>query len=184
MKRTTATICLIATLVAVSGCTETRRTLIKEKGAPDEFQVYTRAPLSLPPEYGLRPPAAPGSEVRKEDDPAIKARIAITGRQQVPSQPIDASSPGLAVLYSLTGVNRAEPNIRQLVNSETSKFAEEDTSVMEGLMFGDEAVSGTVVDPVKEMSRIRENQALGTPINEGEVPSIERKAPRLLDGIF
>ena len=179
----TSVIGLIVVAGIIAGCADTRRNLIKEKGAPDEFQVYKRAPLSVPKDFGLRPPAEPGTEIRPEDDPAVQARVVITGRQ-APTQVVNSSSPGLAAIYSRTGVASAEPNIRQLVDKETSAFAVEDVSVMETLMFGDELQYGTTVDAAKEAQRIRENQAKGVPVNEGEIPKIERKQPRLLDGVF
>ncbi|MDH5188950.1 MAG: DUF3035 domain-containing protein [Rhodospirillaceae bacterium] len=181
--KATSIICLIVAAGIVAGCADTRRNLIKEKAAPDEFQVYKRAPLSMPPDFGLRPPAAPGTEVRAEDDPTTQARIVITGRQ-APVQVVNSSTPGLAAIYLRTGVGSAEPNIRNLVDNETSAFAVENISVMESLMFGDDIKYGTTVDAAKEAERIRENQAKGAPINEGEIPKIERKEPRLLDGVF
>jgi hypothetical protein len=54
------------------------------KRAPDEFAVYSRAPLSLPPGYNLRPPA-PGSTV---DDPLgarREARAALVGESAAAS---------------------------------------------------------------------------------------------------
>lgn len=43
-------------ILALSACsTETKRKLGLANQAPDEFMVMSRAPLSLPPEYGLRP---------------------------------------------------------------------------------------------------------------------------------
>ncbi|MBM3559287.1 MAG: DUF3035 domain-containing protein, partial [Alphaproteobacteria bacterium] len=43
--------------LAVGGCGEdTKRSLGLSKPAPDEFSVVSRAPLSLPPNYTLRPP--------------------------------------------------------------------------------------------------------------------------------
>ena len=41
---------------AVSGCESTRETFGLNKTAPDEFQVVSRAPLSLPPDFTLRVP--------------------------------------------------------------------------------------------------------------------------------
>ena len=179
----TSVIGIIIIAGVIVGCADTRRNLIKEKGAPDEFQVYKRAPLSIPPDFGLRPPAEPGSEIRPEDDPTVQARVVITGRK-APTQVVNSSSPGLAAIYSRTGVANAEPNIRQLVDKETSAYAVEDVSVMETLMFGDELQYGTTVDAAKETQRIRENKTKGVPLNEGEIPKIERKQPRLLDGVF
>lgn len=181
--KTASIVCLIVVASIVAGCADTRRTLIKEKAAPDEFQVYKRAPLSVPKDFGLRPPADPGTELRPEDDPTTQARIIVTGRQ-APAQVVNSSSTGLAAIYSRTGVASVEPNIRSIVDKESSAFAVEDTSVMESLMFGDEMQYGTAVDPAKEAERIRENKAKGIPLNEGEIPKIERKQPRLLDGVF
>ena len=36
-------------------CGMTRKSLGLEKDAPDEMLVVSRAPLSIPPEFGLRP---------------------------------------------------------------------------------------------------------------------------------
>src|SRR5690606_33831923 len=42
--------------LAVSGCDSAREAMGLNKKSPDEFAVVTRAPLVLPPEFGLRPP--------------------------------------------------------------------------------------------------------------------------------
>ena len=47
---------LIGTML-LSGCTSQQTNVFaQEKASPDEFAVYSRAPLSLPPDFGLRPP--------------------------------------------------------------------------------------------------------------------------------
>lgn len=47
---------VLAVAFVLSACsTETKRKLGLANQAPDEFMVMSRAPLSLPPEYGLRP---------------------------------------------------------------------------------------------------------------------------------
>ena len=42
--------------LGVAGCESTRETFGLNKQAPDEFQVVSRAPLSLPPDFTLRVP--------------------------------------------------------------------------------------------------------------------------------
>ena len=49
-----------AALIA-TGCTSTSRVLGLEKSAPNEFNILTKAPLIVPPEYNLRPPAVGAS---------------------------------------------------------------------------------------------------------------------------
>ena len=45
-----------ALTLAVSACGGFREQLGLEKQSPDEFRVVSRAPLTLPPDYSLRPP--------------------------------------------------------------------------------------------------------------------------------
>ncbi len=48
-------------IVSLCGCGLTNQDLGLEKSAPDEMMVVPRAPLSLPPEYNLRPVAGDAS---------------------------------------------------------------------------------------------------------------------------
>ena len=42
-------------MTALCGCTTMKKTLGIEKNSPDEMMVVSRAPLSIPPEFNLRP---------------------------------------------------------------------------------------------------------------------------------
>ena len=171
----------------LGGCEDVRSALGQSKSAPDEFAVYSRAPLSLPPDYGLRPPA-PGSTRPQEVAPRSEARRAVLGAKGTAKAGRAApagSSPGVQALLTNLGTQNANPNIRATINRETTILAEEDVTFAESVMFWNTPTEyGTVVDPTKETKRIRENQALGRPITEGEVPTIERKRKALLQGIF
>jgi hypothetical protein len=93
--------------------------------------------------------------------------------------------PGIQALLKETGATSADPNIRSIINRETSSLVVEDRSITERIMFWNSPNPyGTVVDPAKESRRIRENMALGRPITEGETPTIERKEKALLEGLF
>ena len=49
---------VLFTLVTVSGCTQqSRRYFGLERTPPDEFLVVNHVPLTVPPDFGLRPPA-------------------------------------------------------------------------------------------------------------------------------
>jgi len=58
------------------GCTDFRRALGMDRVGPDEFAVESRAPLTLPPEFDLRPPQ-PGAPRPQEVTAADKARRVI-----------------------------------------------------------------------------------------------------------
>lgn len=175
--------------LTTAGCSGTQEALGLGKRQPDEFAVYTRAPLSLPPDYALRPPE-PGSSSPSGVMPRDEARQAVIGgsagsyaggQDRVPA----GSSTGVHAMLARTGALDTSPDIRQLVNAETSILAEEDQSFTERLMFWSQPTAyGTVVNPVEEANRIRENQALGRSIVAGNTPTIERKRKALLEGIL
>jgi hypothetical protein len=190
MKRMRWIVLAAAVAVVVGGCSDTKKLLGQGKRPPDEFAVYSRAPLSLPPDYALRPPA-PGTSRPQNVMPRDTAKQVLLGEQfdtqagGASSAEVVGVSPGTQVLLERTGALDADPEIRTQVNIETSILAEEDQSFTERLMFwGTPTDYGIVVDPVQEARRIHENQALGQPITEGETPTIERKRRALLEGIF
>lgn len=160
------------------------------KRAPDEFAVYSRAPLSLPPDYALRPPD-PGAAPSQSIAPRNEAKGALVGGEfntmssGGSSANVASYSPGTRNLLEHTGALAADPDIRDLVNRETSILTEEDQSFQERLMFWTKPVEyGTVVDPAQEAKRIHETQALGQPITAGETPTIEQKKRAPLEGIL
>ena len=180
---------LLGAAVLLSGCSGMKKVFGRSKQPPDEFTVYSRAPLSLPPDYGLRPPA-PGSERAQEVEPRNQAKRVVldtTAAKNAPPLPaaLAKSSPGVKTLLKEAGALDLDPNIRSVVNRETSFLSEEDESFTEKLMFwGVSAEYGTTVDAEKEAKRIRENQALGEPVTKGETPTIERKRKALLEGLL
>lgn len=176
----------VALLLALSACTQARQALGLSKQAPDEFQVVSRAPLSLPPDYNLRPPQ-PGAPRPQEGTVQDQARTAIFGPQAgtgIGDTPAGASQGEVALLQS-AAPGGIDPNIRQLVDSETSALIAEDQKFIDSLIFWrDPAPPGEVIDPVAEQQRLQENAALGRPVNEGDTPIIERRERGLLEGIF
>lgn len=176
---------LLSAAVLLGGCAQVQKLTGKTKTPPDEFAVYSRAPLSLPPDYGLRPPS-PG-QVRPQEA-ALRNQtqaLLLGGLGAVPATRNVPQGPGIQALLRETGAINADPNIRSIINQETSNLVVEDRSITERIMFWNTPNAyGTIVDPVKETRRIRENMALGRPITEGETPTIERKEKALLEGLF
>lgn len=70
-------VCVLVLLsIGVSGCSDFKRVIGIEKVSPDEFAVELRAPLTIPPDFDLRPPA-PGASRPQEVSAANKAKTAI-----------------------------------------------------------------------------------------------------------
>jgi hypothetical protein len=84
--------CLCSGFV-VSGCSDFKREMGLSPSAPDEFAVESRAPLTIPPEFDLRPPQ-PGASRPQEVSAAERARKAIENAGPgEPGQQADASGP-------------------------------------------------------------------------------------------
>lgn len=179
-------VAVLLALPLLGGCSQTRQALGLTKQAPDEFQVVARAPLSLPPDYNLLPPA-PGAPRPQEGTASDQAKTAVFGYQPAGAL-ADApagSSQGEAALLQSAGATGVDPNIRLLVDRETSSLIEQDKKFIDNLIFWREPTPpGEVIDPVAEQQRLQENAALGKPATEGETPIIERRERGILEGIF
>ena len=68
----------------MSGCTDLRRAIGLEKTSPDEFAVESRAPLTIPPDFELRPPQ-PGASRPQEKSADQQAKQVI--EQAGPGEP-------------------------------------------------------------------------------------------------
>lgn len=173
-------VCLFLGAAAMlSGCEQAKQALGQTKQPPDEFAVFQRAPLSVPPDFGLRPPA-PGTDRPQAVNPRDQARAAL-GRAG--AQPVNGDlSQGERSILQLTGANQADPMIRARVNSETRELEADSGSLTDKLVFWRKpAEFGTAIDPALEQKRIREAQASGTPVNEGDLPLIKQRQKGLLE---
>ena len=186
MRRAPVILLTCAAVLALGGCEATKKALGREKSAPDEFAVYSRAPLSLPPDFTLRPPA-PGAERPQQVEARNEAQRALASAagRPAPATTRIEGSPGTQAFLRQLGAENADPDIRQVINRETTILAAEDKSFTERLMFwGTPTAYGTVIDPAAEAKRIQDNRAMGRPVTEGETPTIARKRRALLEGIF
>ena len=181
MKKTTTLLSLAVAVALLSACESARKAFGVEKTSPDEFAVYSRPPLSLPPDYRLRPPA-PGSSRPQGESTKYMAKQAILGNTVQTGKtpkPVEGSI-GIQALLRDTGGMAASSDIREIINSETSIISKQDQALVDKLIFwvDEKPYQGTVVNAEKEQKRIREAQALGEPVTEGKTPEIKRKRER------
>ena len=149
-------------LAGLGGCSGASRALGISKVTPDEFRVVAKAPLVLPPDYALRPPA-PGEPRPQELQPESAARTALLGQRE--SQ---VRSDGEKMLATRAGGDRADPLIRYVVDDEFGALAHKDKSFADRVMFwkkGDPISASVVtaeasastpapIDPAVEAKRI------------------------------
>ncbi len=114
MRTTGLLFALASATLIVTGCTSTSRALGLEKSAPNEFNILTKAPLIVPPEYNLRPPEL-GASSAENNYTQNSARQALLGD-------VDSAEPsrGEVELMAKAGVNRANPEIRLEIDGTNS----------------------------------------------------------------
>jgi hypothetical protein len=120
---------LMAATAGLAGCQSTSRALGMAKVTPDEFRVVTKAPLVVPPDYALRPPA-PGEPRPQELQPESAARTALLGQREA-----QVRSDGEKLLVAKAGAEKADPLIRYVVDDEFGDVAHKDKSFADRVMF-------------------------------------------------
>ena len=143
LNRFVAALSLTAGLGALgfglSGCSSTAAALGMTKVTPDEFRVVTKAPLTIPPDYALRPPA-PGEPRPQELQPESAARNALLGARGA-----ETRSDGEKLLAAKAGADKADPLIRYVVDDEFGDVAHKEKSFADKVMFwrADKKVAAT-----------------------------------------
>ena len=175
LRRIASQVLVLSVAAAVlGGCTGLRQAMGIDKVSPDEFAIVTKAPLVLPPDYNLRPPA-PGTVRDDLIQPQELAQAALFGPEATPVED-GVVTAGEFALLSNSGAEGADPQIRTVLASEASSLTQKDRGFTDRILFWQaNAPSGydtTVIDASAEADRIRNNQAIGRPVNEGETPTI------------
>ncbi|MFZ1990003.1 MAG: DUF3035 domain-containing protein [Alphaproteobacteria bacterium] len=185
----------------LSGC-GLGRALGSAKVSPDEFNIVTKAPLVIPPDYSLKPPAP--SEKNDEADTAADAQSALVGKGGASTQ---AASPGERALVAQAGAEYADPLIRAVIDQEYAGLVDKSPDLTERLIFWTATPTPTVnaqVNAGAESIRIERQQSgaknqqradtsaqaaqpsssVPDQVEGQKKPTIGKTHSRLLDGIF
>ena len=151
--------------VGLSGCSTAKSALGMTKVVPDEFAVVTKAPLVVPPDYALRPPS-PGQPRPQELQPESQARVALLNERAATQR-----SEGERILVSKAGADKADPQIRYVIDDEFGAIAHKEPGFADRVMFwrkGKPETQGTALtasqagastpaplDPAVESARIQ-----------------------------
>lgn len=132
-----------------------------EQSKPDEFSISKNVPLTMPPNFSLRP-VGDGQQTAQRDSRAIRnaKQLFISELQQDNT----LSSADIAIL-SQANAEKAIPNIRNIVDEESTALAKLDAKLVDKILFWkDPTPSGTIISASEEQKRINADQALGKPI--------------------
>lgn len=189
MKFQPAFVVFAGLLLAACDGSTVRDTLGLYRSAPDEYTVVSRPPLSVPPQFGLRPPSATGG-VFRADAASNEAEALVTGNGNPYTAYESMRSPGEAVVLTKggsaaditraeqqflqkAGAQNADPNVRDKLAEEyyariTKKESE---SWFDRLNVLSED-KDPLVDASQEAARIKENTDAGKPVTDGDTPEV------------
>lgn len=164
----TKTIALLAVVAAASaatsGCGGLARAAGATKVSPDEFRVVTQAPLTLPPDYSLRPPR-PGEPRPQEYTSGDDARATLFG-QDTAAQ----ASQGERQLVNDAGATSTDPTIRDTLDFESQGVVHRNQGFVDRLLsFGGAPPANATVDPQAEQARLAEEEATRRTTGGGQV---------------
>lgn len=199
----TTTLALVCLGLTACSSGSVQETLGLERSAPDEFKVLSRPPLSVPPEFNLRPPgdtagAAPSVQsahekaenlIRQDGEgnvyalPSGKADTAVMPVQlSTPSQPESAE----AQLLKNAGADKADTGVREELIEEKidRQIKSEEKDWWDSMWsWSEEGEAEPVIDAKGETQRIQTNEEQGKPVNQGDIPEY-RKDRSTWDRIF
>lgn len=165
-------------LMVLSACSDVRESLGLGRNPPDEYAVLDQPPLSMPPDFGLRPPR-PGTPRPQEINVTQRASDVLFGGDeaegQKPNVALDAPSDAEKALLEQSNAAKAEPDIRTIIDRESSqKVVSSPHLVDELLWWKKDKDDATTVDAGAEAARIKDAQDKGLPYNASPTPVIER----------
>src|SRR5204862_439714 len=123
----------IAATLSLSACTSVKNELGVGRNSPDEFLVVKRAPLTLPPDYTLRPPANPG-DAPASTEAAHTVKESLLGKSEAPA--VRGSSEN--ALLDKIGAAVARPDIRKQIDEDNGYISFTNRSVADKLIFWDD----------------------------------------------
>jgi hypothetical protein len=162
------TICILPLIVSISGCSDFRKAVGKEKMVPDEFSIASTPSLTIPPGYKIDPEMLNKDALGKlKNDFNLNQNIKIKNKN-------NASS------FEQLFVSKNVPkNIRKIVDEETIGISLSERRGID-ILFGNIPETGVVIDGKKEALRIRKNKASGKKLNSNPSPALEKSGKSLL----
>ena len=164
----TRSMLVLALCSTLPACEDTRRMMGFAKTPPDEFQVIQRAPLAVPPDFTLRPPA-PGTVRPQEGTAREQAKAALIGPSKIHAIATEGRDSGDIALLKRAGVESAQKDIRDLVDKESLAQNQVDRKLTDKLMFwqpAKKAGDGEQLDADREAARLQTKSATPPPATE------------------
>jgi hypothetical protein len=144
VMRSNARMCLVAigAALALGGCSSgAPQPLGMTRGSPDDLVSVAHAPLTLPPDYNVRPPE-PGAASPQGGTAAGQGQLPLSANDggTAPATGDTASEPaqsaGEVALLQNAGAAGIDPGIRSQIDMESAAHVERDPDLISRLVLG------------------------------------------------
>lgn len=170
MKRYTTVGLVALTAATLAACASS--------GGPDEFRVVRKAPLTVPPEYNLRPPTL-GQARPQELSPEAQARVAVFG--------VDfgqGASDGEKLFVRAAGGDAVDRTVRSQVDFDNNQTLRKNRSFADMLLnFGGAPGAEPQIDAAAEAERLRTENEAAKDVTGGAPVVIQPKQTSKLPGL-
>jgi hypothetical protein len=164
-------VAVVLSALAAAACSSGPRT-------PDEFRVVRKAPLTVPPEYNLRPPT-PGSARPQELAPDQQARVAVFGADLG----ADASE-GEKAFIAAAGADATDRSVRAQVDFDSAQILRKNRGFADAILnFGRSGPNEPVIDAAAEAERLKAEEESLKEVTGGGTVLIRRKNTSKLPGL-
>lgn len=186
---------LLCLVLAACGDTDIKETLGLNRKGPDAFQVYSRPPLTVPPEFSLQPPGK-GPEYSNSLPAEVQAHNKVLGTgDNAAGAP--ATGPALTAVPAVSanplptnadaqfladaGVDKADTHIRDDIEHDKENGVAPKKSTY---LLGGKSSDDPVVDADKEATRLKQDKAQNKSPTTGETPVVAPPDKGILGDIF
>ena len=168
--KTLGVLSIVALAAMTSGCLSSR--------TPDEFRVVRKAPLTVPPDYNLRPPA-PGEARPQELLPDAQARVAVFGADIGGN-----ASSGEQLFIKAAGADATDRSIRNQVDFDSAQILRKNRGFADAILFWNKkrTVEPTV-DAAAEAERLKTEEESVKAVTGGKNVLIRQKKTSKLPGL-
>ncbi len=175
---------VITALPFISSCSSgsVRDTLGMRRSAPNEFRVVTNPPLSIPPEFSIRPPI-PDETYKESPNSQTESAKKVLFENASADFKIEKQTNGEEAFSSLFNATRANPEIKSLLQKEFIEAAkkEEEKSFLEQRILSKipsfskdkKEDKDSIVDAKLEKDRIVESKKQGDKVTGEKTPTVE-----------
>ena len=190
MKHNHLSTIVMALLFAVSACSsDMKANLGLKKDSPDEFRVLAAPPLTVPPDFDLRPPSAAGSSLTPGQ---ASAKQLLSGSVDNVGTPAPTESVKATALPSgadqklieKAGASTANSSIRDIIAKDNQPVQDDKKGgFFKNLLSSGKSDDAPVVDAAAEKQRITDNTKNNKPVTTGDTPTVKENKS-LWDKLF